>query len=318
MKYYKKALTFCFIIHFFLFLPYLWAGTIKIQYDGSIAKDARITSGAVGYNGGNANRGNVTYFSSNNKIDRTYFQIPLPSFITPEFAATITSAKFKVYFDGLQSGPFDISLNEVTSAWDEDLITWLIKPDHNSVPEDTITLEQEYIWVEFEITDLVKNWIWGEKNNYGFVLKPLIEYPPIHDTSSLITSDDSDASFHPVLEITSSDPADTVITGLTNSFRELKTNIISNIQLFPNFPNPFNCNTIINYNLSNPGKVVLKIYNNMGEEIITLINSYQTAGNKFATWNGKNKNGVSVSSGLYYYSLDYNEKKLKRKMLFLK
>jgi len=65
-----------------------------------------------------------------------------------------------------------------------------------------------------------------------------------------------------------------------------------------NYPNPFNPKTTINFSLAHTGFVTLKIYNLMGQEVVTLINGVQTAGEHTVTLDASN-----MSSGTYFYSL---------------
>ncbi|NOZ62111.1 MAG: T9SS type A sorting domain-containing protein [Calditrichaeota bacterium] len=73
--------------------------------------------------------------------------------------------------------------------------------------------------------------------------------------------------------------------------------------LFQNFPNPFNSETTIRYHLAQNGKVKLLIYNLEGKEVIKLFTGNQQVGEHQIVWNGKDKNGKDVSSGIYFYVL---------------
>ena len=95
-------------------------------------------------------------------------------------------------------------------------------------------------------------------------------------------------------------------------------NNIYNYFLFPNFPNPFNSNTIINYNLAKTSKVNLKIYNLSGQLVKTLINNEQNLGNHYINWNGKNEIGQNVASGIYLYVLRADRFEETKKMLLLR
>lgn len=77
-----------------------------------------------------------------------------------------------------------------------------------------------------------------------------------------------------------------------------KNNIISEFELSQNHPNPFNPSTIISYNLPRPGFVTLKIYTLLGQEIETLIESHQKAGNHEIAWKAE-----ELASGIYFYRL---------------
>ena len=50
--------------------------------------------------------------------------------------------------------------------------------------------------------------------------------------------------------------------------------------------------------------MVLKIYNMLGGEVITLVDAYKTSGNHSVVWNGKDQYGKTVSSGVYMYRLE--------------
>jgi hypothetical protein len=88
--------------------------------------------------------------------------------------------------------------------------------------------------------------------------------------------------------------------------------------LYQNYPNPFNTSTTIRYQLDQPTKVNISIYNIIGQHIIELVNEYQDAGCHFVSWNGKNQSGNIVASGIYlcHIKVGHHEKTLR--MLFLK
>jgi len=89
--------------------------------------------------------------------------------------------------------------------------------------------------------------------------------------------------------------------------------------LYQNYPNPFNPTTTISYQINQSGKVALSIYNIKGEKIKTLINEFKQTGKHAVVWNGKDNNGKTVSSGVYFYKLSINGKsKAIKKCLLLK
>jgi hypothetical protein len=77
---------------------------------------------------------------------------------------------------------------------------------------------------------------------------------------------------------------------------------------FYNFPNPFNPETTIFYELQKQSKVGLSIFNMKGQKVKTLINRTLQAGEYRTVWDGKDENGQSVSSGIYLYKLNVNGK----------
>jgi hypothetical protein len=77
----------------------------------------------------------------------------------------------------------------------------------------------------------------------------------------------------------------------------------SGYELDNNYPNPFNPSTTISFTIGKVSDVTLEIYNSVGQKVKTLVNSKLPAGTYNYSWNGDDKNGKPVSSGLYYYQL---------------
>jgi hypothetical protein len=88
--------------------------------------------------------------------------------------------------------------------------------------------------------------------------------------------------------------------------------------LLPNYPNPFNPETYIEYTLPADCQVTLAVYNILGQRVRTLINEYQSAGLKSVRWDGKNDSGNQVSAGVYFYSIKADNFTQAKKMILLK
>jgi len=88
--------------------------------------------------------------------------------------------------------------------------------------------------------------------------------------------------------------------------------------LFQNYPNPFNPETTIKYQLPKRTHVTLKIYNQIGQEVITLTDSNKNEGYYHDEWNGRNRDGKMVSSGIYFYQLRAGNFVKTRKMILLR
>ena len=93
--------------------------------------------------------------------------------------------------------------------------------------------------------------------------------------------------------------------------------------LLANYPNPFNPETWIPYELATDTHVRLTIYNTQGVVIRSLQFGHQSAGyytgrDRAAYWDGRNALGEQVASGLYFYQLETDEMSLMRKMVILK
>ncbi len=88
--------------------------------------------------------------------------------------------------------------------------------------------------------------------------------------------------------------------------------------LAQNYPNPFNAGTVISYQLPEAGKVVLKVYNLLGEEVRSLLNEEQEAGTYSIHWQGKDSGGRTVPSGVYIYRIQAAQFKAVKKAIFVK
>jgi len=73
--------------------------------------------------------------------------------------------------------------------------------------------------------------------------------------------------------------------------------------LSQNYPNPFNATTVINYVLPESGLVSLDIYSSVGQKVRTLFHGFNNGGAYQLSWNGRNDDYRSVSSGIYFYKL---------------
>ena len=94
--------------------------------------------------------------------------------------------------------------------------------------------------------------------------------------------------------------------------------IIKSFKLLQNYPNPFNPSTTIEYEIPKSGNVEISIYDLNGRKIKTLLNKYQQQGSFKVKWDGNNKFGHKVASGLYFYSIVFDNSVSSKKMILLK
>ncbi|MEW6508085.1 MAG: T9SS type A sorting domain-containing protein, partial [Bacteroidota bacterium] len=80
-----------------------------------------------------------------------------------------------------------------------------------------------------------------------------------------------------------------------------------------NYPNPFNPTTKIKYSIPETGLVVLKVYDMLGREIVTLVNEKQPFGHHEVGFDGSR-----LPSGIYFYTINYNKQLLTGKMILVK
>ncbi|KAB2878443.1 T9SS type A sorting domain-containing protein [bacterium] len=94
--------------------------------------------------------------------------------------------------------------------------------------------------------------------------------------------------------------------------------IPSSIFLYSNYPNPFNPETTIKYDLDRETVVSLKIYNLLGQEVRHLFHGKQGAGQQKVVWDGRDERGNELASGIYIYRLDAGKVSKTKKMILVK
>ena len=70
-------------------------------------------------------------------------------------------------------------------------------------------------------------------------------------------------------------------------------------EVHPNYPNPFNAQTVIAYQIPKSSDVSIRIYSIVGRKICTLLHEHQSIGRYTSTWDGRDDLGVDVATGLY-------------------
>lgn len=100
---------------------------------------------------------------------------------------------------------------------------------------------------------------------------------------------------------------------LVTSVDENKQNLPLTHKLFPNYPNPFNPSTNISFEIASEADISLDVYNVLGEHIINLISSYKTPGKYLKNWNGLDKYGNAVPTGIYFVTLKVSSNSFKEK-----
>jgi hypothetical protein len=106
-------------------------------------------------------------------------------------------------------------------------------------------------------------------------------------------------------------------------FADGRESVPVSTELLPNFPNPFNPETWIPYQLAKPSDVSITIYDIRGSVVRELDLGQKTAGyytdrSRAAHWDGRNKLGERVANGVYFYQLKAGDYSYLRKMLILK
>ncbi|MGB8657546.1 MAG: T9SS type A sorting domain-containing protein [Candidatus Zixiibacteriota bacterium] len=142
--------------------------------------------------------------------------------------------------------------------------------------------------------------------------------------SGTVTPTDSSCTFEPESRsydsVTSNQTDQNYAEGcLSQGVDPDKKNMVpGDYSLTQNYPNPFNPATEIDFGLPQATWVSLKIYNIVGQEVTTLISQNMSAGSYRVRWNGTDKTGRSVSSGVYFYRIRAGDHIQTKRMLLLK
>mgnify|MGYP000039619437 CR=1 FL=1 len=124
-------------------------------------------------------------------------------------------------------------------------------------------------------------------------------------TPEIIISDFRDSNCRSLLAVQTSEPAIT---------------IPRTFGLLQNFPNPFNARTQIAYTVPEPegDHYTIAIYDLCGKQVVTLADAFHSAGSYRLQWNGCNREGQAVASGIYFLCLKNSEKEWRRKIMLLR
>jgi len=88
--------------------------------------------------------------------------------------------------------------------------------------------------------------------------------------------------------------------------------------LAPNYPNPFNPATTLEFSLTRPAPVSLAVYDLLGKEIVTLFEGWEDLGHHEVVWDGRDRRGQSVATGIYFAVFRAEGRTFTRKMLLMK
>ena len=88
--------------------------------------------------------------------------------------------------------------------------------------------------------------------------------------------------------------------------------------LSENYPNPFNPETRIDFQLARAGEIRLDVFNLLGQHIITLFDGKHVVGNDFVRWDGHNEIGQQMPGGIYFLKMQAGDFVQTRRMVLLK
>ena len=115
-------------------------------------------------------------------------------------------------------------------------------------------------------------------------------------------------------------PLSLTVNGMSSENESL---LPAEFALHQNYPNPFNPSTTIKYDIGLldglEQKVSVNVYNILGQQVVTLVNNVSQVGQFYVKWDGADKFGKMLPSGIYFIQLKTDTRIIKnKKMMFLK
>ncbi len=180
-------------------------------------------------------------------------------------------------------------------GWKEDSLTWQNAPAIEGEHLATLAEVKPGSWVEVDVTPVIQG---DGRISFGIMSEAA--------NSAWYSAGEGEHEPELIVNIRAmSAPAIPSAPGETAPELSLEASIPlpGTIGLSPNYPNPFNAGTTIEYALPAQAQVEITIFNVSGQRIRTLVDGVQEAGFKRVNWRGRNDSGDDVASGIYFLRL---------------
>jgi hypothetical protein len=165
---------------------------------------------------------------------------------------------------------------------------------------------------------VVQSWVDNPSSNNGFVC---LDYVSASNGMNFSSREIGTVSERPKLTVTYSSSSQAKRSLSTSELEGTEPSAVilpEAITLSPNYPNPFNLETRIEYALPEQARVRLVVYNVMGQQVRVLVNEIQQGGFKTVLWNGRDDFSREVGSGVYFIHLLVDRQSMVRKISLLK
>jgi len=227
-------------------------------------------------------------------------------FEVSDLIGPIESAKLLLYVTDASNdggGVYAVSNNYLgtNTAWVQSGLNWNNAPAISGTVLGSAGAVAVGNWVEIEVTAAVTG-----NGVYSFGVK--------NNSSDAAYYGSKETSNRPQLVVRGTFNSQAIIATFED---ELPAPLPEKFSLHQNYPNPFNPETRISYDLPESADVSLRVYNTRGQEVALLVDEEQAAGSYTTMWNGRDKNGQPVNSGIYFYRLQAGSNSASRKMLLL-
>lgn len=215
----------------------------------------------------------------------------------------------------LAAGNYLIAIGASGNSYQSNYIDDVIIID-GPLPVELSSFNYRYINSKIELTWITKS----EVNSNRFEVEKLVsgKWLKVGEVTAAGNSNVEHKYSFEDNNITSNSSYRLKIVDNDGSYKYSNTLVLENIrpmqyELKQNYPNPFNPTTVINYGIPQSSKVILKVYNIAGQEVMKLYEGEQEAG-----YYSINFNGNSLTSGIYIYSLEAGNVKISKKMMLVK
>ncbi len=332
---YRQPLSWLFVTFLLvgLTLDTLYSQTevnIPVQLDNTLYEDAS----------GSFSNGAGSYFfvgkTNQNRIRRGLLKFDIAGNVPA--SVTIQSVTLKLHMSKTAAGAQTVALHKVLADWGEGTsnassnegsgasatqsdATWIhrfFNTDLWNAPggdfSTTVSAIQSvagvgsYIWSSTEqmVAD-VQFWLDNPSENFGWIL--IGNENATKTTKRFDSRENSIATNHPLLTVT--------FTGSTN-IDDFVKEIPGGFSLAQNFPNPFNPETTIRFNIPKTSQVIVIIFNNLGQEIRRLVDKQYEAGQHKIVWDGRDNSGKAMASNMYIYQIQAGEFVDMKKMMLIR
>lgn len=195
------------------------------------------------------------------------------------------------------------------TGWIENNLSWYNAPPITGAPLDFVGEIIDGQLVEFDVTSAVTG-----DGIYSFAITST--------TSDVVKYGSKEGAVPPKLVVMMSSAESDSTRALAHETSGANQDQIQDglevMTLSPNYPNPFNAETRIEYRLPAASRVNLGIFNLLGQRVRVLVDKSQTPGNYEVLWDGRNDRGRGVSSGIFFVQLRTAEKSIVRRILVQK
>jgi arylsulfatase A-like enzyme len=226
----------------------------------------------------------------------------------------ISSAKLRFHVaDGSDDAGsvYLTSTNFVNSGipWVEGDLTWENAPSVTGNALSSQGASEPGETIEFDVAEAVTG-------------NGVVSFAVVNESNDALMLSSKESAQPPELVITTKDASTTLartsVTDPSSSSISQSAQASDNIQLLPSFPNPFNLTTRIQYRLTETEHVRLLIYNIRGREVRRLVEAEQSAGLKTVWWNGTDRLGREIGSGIYLVRLRVGSQTFTNKLVLQK